>query len=267
MWAVCAQPPVCGHVVPGLRFLLRCGGWELRWRRMPLRSLGLVQTSAPWERRRPSWRFEGHAVAELVARALIGALGQPGPERCGCTVLWANMGFRARPADQCPPGSMTKDLHNPTIVALQRFAKRGRPLHVKARTAPPILLRTKSTWKRNGWKAKVPDVEWTYTLVTFSKPCIAPILNLDHLFWKGFGFALCKYRSVLSQKALMLFWFLWSCCCWRPWLWRQEKCLWCNDAKVGFGQSLQSGLCLDIVIVYAYCKCFWQRYSLHKDRI
>ena len=205
MWAVCAQPPVCGHVVPGLRFLLRCGGWELRWRRMPLRSLGLVQTSAPWERRRPSssWRFEGHAVAELVARALIGALGQPGPERCGCTVLWANMGFRARPADQCPPGSMTKDLHNPTIVALQRFAKRGRPLHVKARTAPPILLRTKSTWKRNGWKAKVPDVEWTYTLVTFSKPCIAPILNLDHLFWKGFGFALCKYRSVLSQKALM----------------------------------------------------------------
>lgn len=128
------------HVVPG--HWGRCGGGER-----------LVQTSAPWERRRPSegcgvedWMlFEGHAVAELVPCALIGALGQPGPQRCGCTVLLGQYGLSS-PARGCPTGSMTKDLHNPTTVALQRFCKqREGPCAWVAQRAEQFLRTTCAT--------------------------------------------------------------------------------------------------------------------------
>ena len=85
--------------------------------------------------------FEGHVVGELVPWAF------DWPRDVVARCFWANMGFRARPGDQCPTGSMTKDLHNPTLVVLQ---KKGRPLHVEARTAPQNLRQSYSEQKAPG---------------------------------------------------------------------------------------------------------------------
>ena len=73
--------------------------------------------------------FEGHVVGELVPWAF------DWPRDVVARCFWANMGFRARPGDQCPTGSMTKD----GMILEKKFTLPGKKIHVpwkKIFTAP-----------------------------------------------------------------------------------------------------------------------------------